>query len=165
MKIVALTKDNIKKASNIANKIFYYEDILPEKFFKASFKPKEFNKLLNIQQKIETCKYYVAINEKKEVIGTTGLYSIEDDEKNKYWLGWFCVNQKYRGQGIGQKLLDFTINKAKKKGAKYLNLYTSTNPLEENAQKLYKKNKFYKINKKETQIGPHKTIYLRKKLI
>jgi GNAT superfamily N-acetyltransferase len=71
------------------------------------------------------------------VLGTTRLYSLEKDEKEAYWLGWYCVDPAFRGKGIGGKLLDHAIRKAKERDKKFLRLYTSTSPEEKSAQHIY----------------------------
>ncbi len=82
---------------------------------------------------------WVAINDQGKVIKTTGLYRYLNDEKDAGWLFWFCVAPEERGKGVGKQLLLFSIDEAKKSGAKYLRLYTSDAPDEKKAQMLYEK--------------------------
>jgi hypothetical protein len=54
-----------------------------------------------------------------------------------------------RGQGLGKKLLEYTIDEARKYEKKYLRLYTSNAPDEVVAQIIYKKYGFKKIKQKK----------------
>ena len=92
--------------------------------------------------------FWVAKNEKGEICGTTGLYTCCKDEEEAVWLSWFCVAPEARGQGIGKRLIEFSIKKAKEQNKKYLRLYTSTDPVEESAQVLYEKYGLAKVKEK-----------------
>jgi ribosomal protein S18 acetylase RimI-like enzyme len=71
------------------------------------------------------------------LLGTTGLYQYTCDAAEAVWLAWFCVAPEARRQGVGSRLLDFSIEKAKGTGLPYLRLYTSDWPNEAAAQFLY----------------------------
>ncbi|MEA3228851.1 MAG: GNAT family N-acetyltransferase, partial [Campylobacterota bacterium] len=58
------------------------------------------------------------------------------------WLGWFCVDEEFRGQGLGKKLLDFSMLKAKELNKKSLQLYTYQSPEFEAAINMYRKYNF-----------------------
>ena len=73
----------------------------------------------------------------KALLGTTGLYLYNRDTSEAVWLAWFCVAPEARGKGIGSRLLDFSIDKAQNSGREYLRLYTSDDPREAAAQRLY----------------------------
>jgi RimJ/RimL family protein N-acetyltransferase len=91
----------------------------------------------------------VYIDETGAVLGTTGLYQYKRDAQEAVWVGWFCVDPKARGKGIGQKLIDHTICLAVQAGFRRVRLYTSTDPNEEAAQRLYEKNGFKEISRKK----------------
>ena len=55
-----------------------------------------------------------------------GCFSFIKLDKKVYELGKMAVDPTYQGRQIGQKLLDFAINFAKKEGWKSLVLYSST---------------------------------------
>ena len=93
----------------------------PEKWMPASIAKKKDEKLY-ASTNCTYVKYYVAIVNGK-VIGTTGIYTQKDDEKDSAWIAWYCVNPIYRGKGYGSKLLDFTIDLAKKMKKRFQIMY------------------------------------------
>jgi GNAT superfamily N-acetyltransferase len=138
IKIKKLTKKYLKEASELVDSVFQNEPIIPSVAFEASLNKKKFEELNRISEnKILSLEYFVAVNESEKILGTTGLYSLEKDKNETYWLGWYCVDPEFRGKGIGSKLLDFTIRKAGERGKKILRLYTSTSPQEKTAQLIY----------------------------
>ena len=82
---------------------------------------------------------WAAINDNKEICGTTGIYTCADDAHEADWLSWFCVAPNQRGQGISKKLIEFSIDLARKRSKKFLRLYTSDDPNEAVAQLLYER--------------------------
>jgi len=152
MEIVPLSKENWREASNLVVKVFKSnpkDDDYPPRWFKASLNPERYKELYK-KFNNKKIKYYVAVGNKK-IIGTTGFYVVEGDN-DSYWLGWWCVDPKYRGKGIGKRLLRFIINKAKKSNKKFLRLYTSNDKNEMLANKIYDKLGF-KITKTEPRGG------------
>jgi GNAT superfamily N-acetyltransferase len=60
---------------------------------------------------------------KSEIVGTATLLKIEN---GIYELGKMAVTEKAKGLGIGNVLMDYSIQLAKKIGAKELILYSNT---------------------------------------
>jgi len=149
MKIVPLSEETLEEARRLALSVFTDKEDRKNirGWFEASLDPEKYKELhLKAGTK---AKYWVAIDEEtNKVIGTTGLYTY-DKEKDIIWFGWYCVDPKYRGKGVGSKLLDFTIKKAKETGRRYLKLYTTDSPEEAKAHKLYDKKGFKTIERKE----------------
>ena len=115
MKFVKISKKNIMLAPKIQIEIFNDE--------------KECAYLHYLNSFISKKDYYI-VYENNEIVGITGLYIDEfTQEKGVVWLGWFGVVSAFRGKGYGRKILDFTIDKAKKKGFEILRLYTSSTNL------------------------------------
>lgn len=83
-----------------------------------------------------------------EVIGTCTLIKIDDLE---YELTKMCVTEKAQGKGVGRKLLDTAIDKARKLGAN--KIYVSTGKILSAALHLYRKKGFQEI---DNQILPTK---------
>ena len=91
------------------------------------------------------------------LVGTTGLYQYTRDAAEAVWLAWFCVAPEARRRGIGSRLLDFSIEEAKRTGRKYLRLYTSDRPGAAAAQILYESRGLEVVAKKRRLF--HTTIY------
>ena len=160
IKVKKLSEKYLKEASFLANSVFRDEDVLPGVPFKASLdqeKFEEFNKIAKYEY--SSLEYFVAVDETEKVLGTTGLYSRREDEKDTDWLGWYCVDPKFRGKGIGSKLLDYTIRKAKERGKKFLRLYTSMSPKEKAAQRVYNSRGFRTFRTETNEHSKYETIY------
>ena len=126
---VPLTKDNVFEMTRAQMKIFPTEC----GFF-------QYNYAVTCNK--DYWKYWIVYNE-ENIVAITGLYSDFDiSDTNSIWLGWFGVSPEYRKQGIGKKVLEFTINEAYKLAEKYpikfFRLYTSDTENKE-AQFLYSK--------------------------
>ena len=92
-----------------------------------------------------------------KLLGTTGLYQWTCDAAEAVWLSWFCVAPEARRRGIGARLLDFSIEAAKRTGRRYLRLYTSDRSTEAAAQCLYESRGLRVVAKKWRPF--HTTIY------
>jgi len=119
----------------------------PPKWLPAALEPEKHKKLLKDFGN-NYYKVWVALDGGK-VIGVTGLYATKWDIEEAYWLAWFAVSKKDRGKGVGRKLLEFCIDKAKRDGKKYLRLYTSDGDVEKDAQRLYEKHGFRIVDGKK----------------
>ena len=67
--------------------------------------------------------YIFFYEEDAEILGTFALIKISE---NDYELGKMAVDKKYRGKGIGQKMMRFCIEFSQKKHWKRLILYSNT---------------------------------------
>lgn len=108
---------------------------------------------------VRSAGYWVYLKDGR-VVGIVGLYEYGRSTKTVSWLGWFCVDPDFRRQGIGSELLDYAISKAKEAGKKYLRIYTTTDPNEAEAQKLYEKYGFKIVKKNAGKRGKY-TIFHR----
>jgi len=104
----------------------------------------------------------VCVDNSGVVLGTTGLYRYNRDADEAVWIAWFCVDPAVRGCGIGQALLDHTVSVAQVAGFSRVRLYTSTDPREADAQRLYEKNGFRETGRKEKA---SETIVFREKVL
>ena len=75
------------------------------------------------------------------------------------WLGWYCLDKNERGKGFGREILEWTINNVKEKGYKIMRLYTTTDPNEATAQKLYEDLSFKIIDEEQKEGDSYKTLY------
>ena len=140
----------LDKTSRMAVKIFKNDigdEDYPPRWFKASL-DFEKNKKKHKEFEVTSSRYWIA-REKDKVLGVIGLYTLSYDEKEAYWIGWYCVDIKARGKGVGKALLDFVIKKAKKDGKKRLRLYTSNDPNERKANEMYDKLGFKPMDKEK----------------
>jgi len=110
IKIKTLSKKYLEQASRLADEIFTtdpifkYDHCIPSNYYKARINKKTPPKSW---QGIELAAIYVvAVDEKNDVIGNCGLYTVDKDEKEADWLSWFCVKENCRRQGTGTALLD-----------------------------------------------------------
>lgn len=164
IKAVPLEKKYLFQAGKLADAIFLYEKDTPSEAFEASLDKEKFKTFIKFYVDILSLEYFVALDQKENILGTIGLYTQKSDEKNTDWLGWFCVDEKYRGKGVGQLLLDIAIKEARNRGKRFLKLYTSTNPNEAKAQMLYEKNGFLKTDQESINEGAFETFFRKKEL-
>lgn len=151
MKIVTCSGEYLEKAERLVRSVFRWMTPLERLSFIAIKHPESLaGRLLmflgGIKDKVA---FDVCIDEQENVLGTTGLYRYRRDADEAVWVAWFCVDTEARGRGIGQKLIDHTVAVAQAAGFDRIRLYTSTDPNEEAAQRLYDKNGFREVRRKK----------------
>jgi len=127
IEIKPLSEQTLAEASKLTLDVFHLhedDEDYPPKSLKASLYPKE-NKDYYEDLDVTNLKYWVAVDSNNHVLGIIGYYTLKYDEKEAYWVGWYCVNPESRGKGVGRLLLNLIINKTKDDGKKWLRLYTS----------------------------------------
>nr|WP_226577987.1 GNAT family N-acetyltransferase [Microseira wollei] len=133
MQIKPLSRERLNHSIQV-NKAFPYQSLVERMSLTASI----FKEKLISPKNSAGVNQLLAIDEKSQRIsGNTGLYCYNKDEAEAYWLAMFCVDTAFRGQGIGKKLLNFSIDKARSDGKKFLQLYTSNDPNEAAAQIIF----------------------------
>ncbi len=139
VRIVPLTAENLPRAIEAGKDGFRYGMgfLNPAADFRASLTPMATK--MHAGQREMNARYFLAVDKENRVLGTTGLYQTAKDQGEALWVGWMSVRPALRGKGIGQKLVDFSIDEAKKQNVDYLRLYTSTYRGERAAQPLYEK--------------------------
>ena len=157
--IVPLEYDMIPQAKALVARVFKHQDLTERlSFWVYKHRDKSLMKtVLKMFGSMAVYQYWVALNQHREICGTTGLYSEKADLHEALWLSWFCVHPDMRGQGIGKQLIEFSIEEARRRNAKYLRLYTSDDPNEAAAQFLYEQYGF-KITRTEKKLT-HTIIY------
>lgn len=163
IKIISLNQDFLTKACALAESIFPWEEISPTDSFCCSLDLNKYSEFIK-EHNVKDLEYYIAIDEKDNVVWTSGLYSLNSETAQSLRLGRYCVDPNYRGQWIGTKLLDYSIQQAKNKWKTVLNLYTSTNPKEAIAQKIYEKYNFH-ITDQPREKQWNYEIFYRKKIL
>jgi len=163
MKIEPLSKKTLASAVELVNSIFPDQTKYEKADYVLSKSLDWQTKKKPIHRSIEDNRYWVAV-EREKVIGLVGLYVCKKDMKEANWLGWFCVSKLHRRRDLGKKLLDFAINKTQSMGKKYLRLYSSEDPVESAAQKLYEKTGFRFVGKKGVKGRKYKDVFWELKL-
>ncbi|KKG09285.1 N-acetyltransferase [Methanosarcina sp. 2.H.A.1B.4] len=79
------------------------------------------------------------IQNHRKNIGFLAIYT-NDYSRKIAFISSVSIVPEYQGIGISQKLIDFSIEHARKKGMKYIKLEVNENNIK--AIKLYKKNRF-----------------------
>jgi ribosomal protein S18 acetylase RimI-like enzyme len=79
------------------------------------------------------------IQNHEENIGFLAIYANDYSSKISF-ISSISVIPRYQGTGVSQKLIDFSVEHARKKGMKYIKLEVNKNNIK--AIKFYKSNKF-----------------------
>jgi GNAT superfamily N-acetyltransferase len=162
-----LSQENIEGAIALVRFVFPKDSEgqdSPEEAYKASLN-KEGHQDFITRHNIKTLNYFVVKNAPAEkIIGVTGWYTENTNEKDVVWLGWYCLDPKERGKGLGREILEWTMNEVKMRGYTTMKLYTSEDPNEATAQILYEKLGF-KITKEETREGETFKVLFRERLL
>ena len=117
--------------------------------------------LLNIEDyyiKSNGC-FWIVENSNNDIIGTTGIRKL-DQFISTCELDRMYIDSKYRGLGLGQKLLDTAIDFASKSG--YSIMLLDSYSCYDIARKLYLKNDFQDITRYNDD--PTSQIFMKKKL-
>ncbi|RJS49667.1 MAG: hypothetical protein CIT03_02435 [Methanobacterium sp.] len=150
VKIVPATEETLPEAKKLIKRVFPYRSLSEQFNLMAITSPDNWllKKIMNLFGIKDILDIYLAVNEKQEVVGTTGLYNYLKDADEAVWLFWFCVAPEERGKGIGTKLLTYTIKQARSKKVDYLRLYTSDVSNEREAQIIYQKHGLKEVERK-----------------
>jgi GNAT superfamily N-acetyltransferase len=135
LKLEPLSKENLKEALELAQKLFpdYIDRI--EKVYEVSLEKNMVDPYWKTRRILE---YWVGVDTiSGKIVVITGFYQKTEHDADEIWLGWFGVNPEIRGRGIGRQTLEWSINTARERGYKFLRLWTTTDPEEAIAQKLY----------------------------
>ncbi|MBN2535727.1 MAG: GNAT family N-acetyltransferase [Spirochaetales bacterium] len=141
----------IKKAGKLVAKVFPFRS-LSERLTFFAFKHQHHwivQWIMSLFGVASLSHFWVAIDDDNNVVGITGIYTYEKDKDEAIWMAWFCVDPGHRGKGIGKRLIEYSISKARESGKKYFRLYTSSDPNEAAAQNLYEKYGFNIVKKKK----------------
>lgn len=134
MKIKQLSKERLDEAVEMFEKVFPKNE-WPKFSMEASLGIIDPRKMKGFSGGNE--RYFWIAIEKNKLVGAIGIYNYPADTNEARWVNWFGVDPKQRGKGYGKKLLKFALDHIKKRNFKFARLYTSSEPLEKNAQFLY----------------------------
>ena len=127
IEIVPVTDKTVGEALSLIHGIFPHpsEEENPDLWFQMSLEPEKYSEQMR-KNGARDVRYFTVIDRQtNQVIGTTGLYHLNEDPDGTVWLGWYCVDPKFQGKGIGKQILQWTIDKARSEGESILRLYTS----------------------------------------
>jgi len=164
MPIIPCSDEFMDQAESLVRSVFRWMTPLERFSFVAIRCPQSFTGRLlmflgGVKDKVA---FDVFVDESDRVLGTTGLYRYKRDFHQAVWVAWFCVDPKARGRGVGRALIEHTVARARDAGFGLIRLYTSTDPNEAAAQRLYEKNGFMEIGRKKGLLST--TIFREKKL-
>jgi len=164
MPIVPATNDLMDQAETLVRSVFPWMSPTERLSFIVLRRPQSL--ISRILMKLAGIKGIVAfevyVDEQNRVLGTTGLYRHKKDAHEAVWLAWFCVHPNARRQGIGKALIEHTEMLARRTGASRVRLYTSTEPNEAPAQRLYEKNGLREIGRRKRCFD---TVVFREKVL
>ncbi|OHA24537.1 MAG: hypothetical protein A3B11_00040 [Candidatus Taylorbacteria bacterium RIFCSPLOWO2_01_FULL_44_26] len=130
-----LSKERLSEALALIEVTFpeYLQHIT--EVYKVSLENDKTSKYWNSRRILE---YWMAIDSSSnKVVALTGFYQLTEHLINEIWLGWYCVDPSARSKGIGRQTLQWTVDQARKKRYEFFRLWTTTDPAEAIAQKLY----------------------------
>ncbi len=108
-----VTSKNLHTARATHKRIFYKTDA--EQDFTASINKDAYYKDI----------IYWLVKDRGVYVGIIGLYCCKKHTKyNSAWIGWFGILKRFRAQGYAKKAFNFFERQAKKKGYKYIRVYT-----------------------------------------
>ena len=164
MSIMPCSNDLMGQAEALVRSVFVWMSPVERLSFVAIRYPKSVavRYLMGLAGIKDMIAFDVYVDGADLVLGTTGLYCYKNDATEAVWVAWFCVDPKARGRGIGQALIDHTVSRARNAGFNRIRLYTSTDPNEAAAQRLYEKNGFKEIRRKK---GMFTTTIFREKTL
>lgn len=139
MQIVPMNAETLHKAKALVDSVFPHQSPTERLFFWAWERREQLAVRfgLAVLGVTDIGDFWLALDEEGAVLGTVGLYRYRKDSDEAAWLNWYCVSPQARGQGVGARLLDFAIDKARESGARYLRLYTGDDGTMAKAQEVY----------------------------
>jgi GNAT superfamily N-acetyltransferase len=165
--ITPLSKETLEEAKKLVNRVFPLQEKEESSDYWLAYSLKQSEKEAKRgpgeYPDARLPGYWVYMRDGK-VIGIIGLYEYGRNAKNVSWVGWFCVDPDFRRQCIGSELLEYAIAQAKKAGKKYLRLYTTDDPNEADAQRLYEKKGFIITKRDVRKRGKYDILYRELKL-
>jgi GNAT superfamily N-acetyltransferase len=151
MRIIPCSDELMAQAESLVRSVFRWMTPFERFSFIAIRDPKSLagRLLMYLAGVKDKVAFDVCVDEADLVLGTTGLYRYKKDSDEAVWVAWFCVDPKARGRGVGQALIDHTVSRAQNAGFNRIRLYTSTDPNEAAAQRLYERNGFKEVRRKK----------------
>ena len=126
--LVPLGWRNIASAQHLAAGIFPHEARMIFRNLVGSLLPRSLLPIVG-GKGLASATYQVAIasGSQDRVVGLAGLYML-CDQPSVAWLGWYGVDARCRGRGLGRTILRATIDEARSRNHETLRLWTTANP-------------------------------------
>lgn len=160
--IEKLSRNTLLAAKLLRDKIFVDLEDKEKALLEASLN-KDTLSYVYKQNEIKEMQYWIARDKKTlQVIALTGLYIEEEDDEDSCWLGWFCLDERYRGKGFGKELFNFSIEQVKRISKRYLHIYTYNSKKYKPAIHMYKSYGFKEYNVKNTKYK--RDLYFKKNI-
>lgn len=168
IRIEPLSAERLEEACTLVDRVFASEPVKADLSLRESL-DKGRHRRQRLQEEygedIDRIDDWVAIDtETDRVVGTCGIYDVEEDENEAAWVDWFCVDPEYRGHGAGHLLLDTVIAEATARGKKFLRLYSLEFPEPTVAHRMYFHRGFEVTRKVWDPTRNGTLMYLEKKL-
>ncbi len=144
--IKALSESELSQANALKHTVFKHLSHHEKMTLNASLNPLDYKDVYEALS-ITSLRYWVAIMDAC-VVGLVGLYEEQEDDIDSIWLGWYCVDERYRGHRLGKRLLDFAIDEAVHHQKTTLKLYTTEHDVYAIARDMYLKRGFTLRSKK-----------------
>ena len=160
--IEPLSYFTLAEAEKLRDVVFPEIDEDEKKLLRASLSMQKYKKILKTND-IKSLYYFVVREDiSKKIIGLTGIYTELEDDETDGWLGWFCIDEKYKSKGFGKKLFEFSIELAQEMDKKTLHIYTYDIKKHARAIEMYKKYGFVEYRVKDTKYK--KDLYFKKEI-
>lgn len=125
------------------------------------YEDKTLDQLFEVYQR-DRAEYFVLL-EDGHVLGSAGIYPLENGDKSVCEFQKMYFDPKVRGKGLGQKMIHVCLDFAKEQGYKVC--YIETLPAMKAAQKLYLKTGFEYIDARMGDTGHYScTVFMKKHL-
>ena len=161
--IEPLSKKNIDEAMHLQYSIFPNMSETEKLSLAASLSKEKYEDIYMVNN-IKSMQYWVAKDpDTLRIIGLTGIYSETKDSEDECWLGWFCIDEKYRERRYGKELLQFSEEQAKALKKKTMHIYTYKTKKFQKAIELYKKFGYKQYLVKDTKYK--RDLYFKKDLV
>lgn len=147
VELIPLSPERFEEIVELAEEVFPYDKShvpCPREGLRCSIEGRDYP-----EDHERNGRYWYVLKDGK-LAGFTGLYVHTQGPDDVAWLGWFGVAPEVRGNGIGRKMLQATIDRAQYEGYKALRLYTTSLPGEEVAQRLYEEAGFMLVDRQES---------------
>lgn len=160
-----LSEKDLEEAIALANSVFPSDrdaETSPEFDYRAGLDPERYREDLE-RIGIGSLQHWT-VKDQEKILGLTGLYRVTSDPADVVWLDWFCTAPEARGKGIGRAMLEWTVAEAERQGFRKICLWTTDDPNEAAAQRLYESMGFKIVSEEVSPDGTRRTFRREKAL-